>query len=139
MLKGDVNRELLTIIRAVHSGQKRVPAEIASQLAEHAGKDILAEGEIEVLRLIAAGNAYKEIASQLDLAEDTVKRRYEYPFQAGGQRPHARRDHRPEARVHPTVIPLKYDWRVTVSDLAFCRQWLTLKTVSVATAIFNLR
>jgi len=74
LLKGNVNKELLTTIRAVHSGQKRIPAEIASDLAEHTGEDELSEREIEVLRLIAAGNANKEIAAQLELAEDTVKR-----------------------------------------------------------------
>jgi DNA-binding NarL/FixJ family response regulator len=74
LLKGSVNKELLSTIRAVHAGQKRVPAELASGLAEHTGEDQLSEREIEVLRLIAAGNANKEIAAQLDLAEDTVKR-----------------------------------------------------------------
>jgi DNA-binding NarL/FixJ family response regulator len=61
LLKGDVNKELLTTIRAVHAGQKRIPAEVASGLAEHAGEDGLTEREIEVVRLIAAGNANKEI------------------------------------------------------------------------------
>jgi len=74
VLKGNVNKELLSTIRAVHSGQKRILPEIASGVAEHAGEDDLSEREIEVLRLIAAGNANKEIAAQLDLAEDTVKR-----------------------------------------------------------------
>ena len=74
LLKGNVNKELLATIRAVHSGQKRIAQEIASDLAEHTGEDDLSEREIEVLRLIAAGNANKEIAAQLDLAEDTVKR-----------------------------------------------------------------
>jgi DNA-binding NarL/FixJ family response regulator len=74
LLKGDVNKELLATIRAVHAGLKRVPAEVASSLAEHAGEDELTEREIGVLRLIAAGNANKEIAAQLELAEDTIKR-----------------------------------------------------------------
>ena len=74
LLKTDVNKELLVTIRAVHSGQKRIPAEVASGLAEHTGEDQLTGREIEVLRLIAAGNANKEIAARLDLAEDTVKR-----------------------------------------------------------------
>ena len=74
LLKGNVNKELLAIIRAVHAGQKRVPPDVASALAEHAGEDGLSNREIEVLRLIAAGNANKEIAAQLELAEDTVKR-----------------------------------------------------------------
>ena len=74
LLKGNVNKELLATIRAVHAGQKRIPPEIAAELAEHTGEDELSEREIEVLRLVAAGNANKEIAAQLDLAEDTVKR-----------------------------------------------------------------
>jgi len=74
LLKGNVNKELLTTIRAVYQGQKRISAEIASDLAEHTGEDELTEREMEVLRLVAAGNANKEIAAQLTLAEDTVKR-----------------------------------------------------------------
>ena len=74
LLKGNVNKELLATIRAVHAGQKRIPQEIASDLAEHTGEDELSEREIQVLRLVAAGNANKEIAAQLELAEDTVKR-----------------------------------------------------------------
>ena len=74
LLKGDVNKELLATIRAVYLGQKRLPPEIASDLAEHTGEDELSLREIEVLRLVAAGNANKEIAAQLDLAEDTIKR-----------------------------------------------------------------
>jgi len=74
LLKGNVNKELLETIRAVHAGHKRIPAEVASGLAEYTGEDQLSEREIEVLRLVAAGNANKEIAAQLQLAEDTVKR-----------------------------------------------------------------
>ncbi len=74
LLKANANKELLTTIRAVHAGQKRIPAEVASELAEHTGEEQLTEREIEILRLIAAGNANKEIAAQLNLAEDTIKR-----------------------------------------------------------------
>jgi len=74
LLKGDVNRELLATIRAVHAGQKQISPEAASGLAEHAGEEELTGREIDVLRLIAAGNANKEIAAQLELAEDTIKR-----------------------------------------------------------------
>ncbi len=73
ILKGHVRRELLDTIRAVHAGQKRIPPEVAAELAEHTGEDDLSSREIEVLRLIAAGNANKEIAAQLSIAEDTVK------------------------------------------------------------------
>jgi DNA-binding NarL/FixJ family response regulator len=73
ILKGHVRRELLDTIRAVHAGQKRIPPEVAAELAEHAAEDDLSSREIEVLRLIAGGNANKEIAAQLSVAEETVK------------------------------------------------------------------
>jgi DNA-binding NarL/FixJ family response regulator len=73
ILKGNVRRELLDTIRAVHAGQKRIPPEVAAELAEHATEDELTSREIAVLRLIAAGNANKAIAGQLSIAEDTVK------------------------------------------------------------------
>jgi DNA-binding NarL/FixJ family response regulator len=73
VLKGHVHRELLNTIRAVHAGQKRIPPEVAAELAEHTGEDDLTSREIDVLRLIAAGNANKQIAGQLSIAEETVK------------------------------------------------------------------
>lgn len=73
ILKGHVRRELLDTIRAVHAGQKRIPPEVAAALAEHATDEGLSSREIDVLRLIAAGNANKEIAGQLSIGEETVK------------------------------------------------------------------
>jgi DNA-binding NarL/FixJ family response regulator len=73
ILKGHVRRELLDTIRAVHAGQKRIPPEVAAELADHAADDELSSREIDVLRLIAAGNANKEIAGRLGIAEETVK------------------------------------------------------------------
>jgi DNA-binding NarL/FixJ family response regulator len=73
ILKGQVHKELLGAIRAVHAGQKRIPAEVAADLAEHVADEDLTSREIDVLRLIATGNANKEIAGQLFIAEDTVK------------------------------------------------------------------
>jgi DNA-binding NarL/FixJ family response regulator len=73
ILKGHVHRELLETIRMVHAGKKRIPPEIAAELAEHAADDELTTREIEVLRLIAAGNANKQIADQLAIGEATVK------------------------------------------------------------------
>ena len=73
LLKGLLRKELLETIRAVHVGQKRLSVEIAAEIAEHAADDILTSREIEVLRLIAAGNANKEIARKLSLTEETVK------------------------------------------------------------------
>jgi DNA-binding NarL/FixJ family response regulator len=73
ILKGHVHRELLETIRAVHAGQKRIPPDIAAELAEHATDDELTSREIDVLRLIAAGNSNKLIADQLSIGEATVK------------------------------------------------------------------
>jgi DNA-binding NarL/FixJ family response regulator len=73
VLKGHVHRELLETVRAVHAGQKRIPPEIAVELADHAADDALTSREIDVLRLIAAGNANKQIADQLTIGEATVK------------------------------------------------------------------
>ena len=72
ILKRQVPKELLDGIRAVHSGQKRIPSEIAADLVEHA-KDELTPREVDVLRLIAAGNANKQIADQLSIGEASVK------------------------------------------------------------------
>jgi len=73
VLKGHVHRELLETIRAVHAGQKRIPPDVAAQLAEHATDDELTSREVDVLRLIAAGNSNKLIADQLSIGEATVK------------------------------------------------------------------
>lgn len=73
LLKGQVHRELLETIRAVHAGRKRIPPDIAAELAEYAADDALSPREIEVLRLIATGNSNKLIADQLSVGEATVK------------------------------------------------------------------
>jgi DNA-binding NarL/FixJ family response regulator len=73
ILKGHVHRELLDTIRSVHAGQKRITPEVASELADHVAQEGLSLREIEVLRLIATGNANKEIAGQLFITEETVK------------------------------------------------------------------
>jgi DNA-binding NarL/FixJ family response regulator len=73
VLKGEVHRDLLETIRAVHGGQKRIPPEVAAQLADHVAEDDLTSRELDVLRLIATGNANKEIACQLSITEETVK------------------------------------------------------------------
>lgn len=73
LLKGRVNAELLDVIRAVRRGEKRIPPEVAAELANHAAEDDLSPREIDVLRLVAAGNGNKEIAAQLFITEETVK------------------------------------------------------------------
>src|SRR5215469_4467198 len=73
ILKGHVHRELLETIRVIHAGQKRIPQEIAVELVEHMADEALTPREIDVLRLIAAGNANKQIADQLSIGEASGK------------------------------------------------------------------
>ena len=73
LLKSLLRKELLDTIRAVHAGQKRISAEVATQIADHAADDLLPPREIDVLRLIAGGMANKIVADQLKISEDTVK------------------------------------------------------------------
>jgi len=74
ILKGH-DRELIETIHAVVEGRKKIPPEVAAELAEHATDDELTSREIEVLQLIAAGNSNKQIADLLFIAEATVKSR----------------------------------------------------------------
>ena len=73
LLKNLVRKELIETIRAVYSGKRRVPPEIAMEIAEHVADDALSEREIEVLRRVAAGKSNKLIAAELGIAEGTVK------------------------------------------------------------------
>jgi DNA-binding NarL/FixJ family response regulator len=73
LLKSLVRKELLDTIRAVHGGKRRVPPEIATEIAEHVADDALTGREIEVLRRVAAGKSNKLIAAELDISEGTVK------------------------------------------------------------------
>ncbi|TPG52067.1 response regulator transcription factor [Sphingomonas glacialis] len=73
LLKSAMRSDLVDAIRTVHAGRRHVQAEVAQGMAEHATEDPLNARELQVLRLIAAGNANKEIAAKLSLAEDTVK------------------------------------------------------------------
>jgi len=75
LLKTLLDKELLATIRAVHGGKKTLSPEASYQVAEHATDDALTPAEVEVLRLIAAGNANKQIAAHLSVTEDTVKGR----------------------------------------------------------------
>jgi DNA-binding NarL/FixJ family response regulator len=75
LLKNTLDKELLSTIRAVHAGKKTLSAEASFELAEHATSEILTPAEVYVLRLIAEGNANKEIAARLEVTEETVKGR----------------------------------------------------------------
>ena len=73
LLKSMVRKELAETIRSVYGGRKRIPPEIAVEMAEHHADDALTEREIEVLREVADGNANKRIADHLAISEETVK------------------------------------------------------------------
>ena len=75
LLKNTFHKELIDTIRAVHAGKKALSPEASYEIAEHATDDALTPAEINVLRLIAAGNANKQIADQLKITEETVKSR----------------------------------------------------------------
>ena len=73
LLKNSLHKELLETIRSVHAGKRALSPEASYQIAEHSTDDALTPAEIRVLRLIAEGNANKEIAAQLSVSEETVK------------------------------------------------------------------
>jgi len=75
LLKNTLHKELLETIRAVHTGRKALSPELSYELAEHSTDDALTSEEISVLRLIAAGNANKQIADRLSMTEETVRGR----------------------------------------------------------------
>jgi DNA-binding NarL/FixJ family response regulator len=73
LLKSTPPDELVQAIRQVHAGKKRVPPEVAAQLAEHMGYESLTAREVEVLQEVAEGNRNKDIAHRLFISEETVK------------------------------------------------------------------
>jgi DNA-binding NarL/FixJ family response regulator len=73
LLKSTPPKELLEVIREVHAGKKRIPSQIAAQLAEHLSDEDLTAREIEVLRQIAEGNRNRDIGEKLFITEETVK------------------------------------------------------------------
>jgi DNA-binding NarL/FixJ family response regulator len=73
LLKSSLRKELLETIRAIHAGQKRLTSEVAVEIAQHSTDDAITPREISVLKLIASGNANKEIAALLCISEESVK------------------------------------------------------------------
>jgi DNA-binding NarL/FixJ family response regulator len=73
VLKSMPPKDLIEIIRDVHSGKKRVPTEVAALLAEHIADDALTQRERDVLTHVAVGRRNREIATELNISEDTVK------------------------------------------------------------------
>ena len=73
ILKNMVPQDLVGVVRQVHAGKKRIPAEIAARLAEHVSDEALTEREKDVLKHVAEGQRNREIAERLEISEDTVK------------------------------------------------------------------
>jgi DNA-binding NarL/FixJ family response regulator len=73
LLKSAPPGDLVQAIRQVHAGKKRVPPEVAAQLAEHMGSESLTSREVQVLKQIADGNRNRDIAAKLFISEETVK------------------------------------------------------------------
>jgi DNA-binding NarL/FixJ family response regulator len=91
LLKNLVRKELIETIRTVYAGKRRVPPEIATDIAEHVADDALSERELEVLRGVAAGKSNKLIAAELNISEGTVKTHMKsiLPKLAASDRTHA--------------------------------------------------
>jgi len=73
LLKNMPPGDLVDAVRQIHLGKKRIPHEVAAQLAEHVADERLTEREIDVLRCVAGGNRNREIATLLSISEETVK------------------------------------------------------------------
>ena len=73
LLKNLVRKDLIDTIRAVHAGKRWIPPEIATEIATHVADEVLSEREIEVLQCVAAGKSNKQIATELEISEGTVK------------------------------------------------------------------
>ena len=73
VLKSLPPKELADVVRQIHAGKKRIPHEVAAQLAEHLADESLTDREREVLRLVSAGNRNREIGDLLRISEETVK------------------------------------------------------------------
>jgi DNA-binding NarL/FixJ family response regulator len=97
LLKNTLHKELLATIRAAHAGKKTLSPEASLEIAEHVTDDALTPAEVSVLRLIAAGNANKQIADELSTTEESVKSRVKSILSKLGA----------NDRTHATTIALK--------------------------------
>jgi DNA-binding NarL/FixJ family response regulator len=73
LIKSTPLAEFVEVIRKVERGRTHVPAQVAQNLAEHVGSDVLSEREVEILKQVADGNRNREIGARLAISEDTVK------------------------------------------------------------------
>ncbi len=65
--------QLFAAIRTVSGGKKYIPSTVGAKLAERMDNPQLSDRELEVVRLIAAGNSNQEISALLHIRESTVK------------------------------------------------------------------
>lgn len=73
LLKDTRQSEMVEAIRAVHSGKRYFPRDIAARLAERMTRSSLTARELEVLHMLARGLTNKEIGSALDISGNTVR------------------------------------------------------------------
>jgi DNA-binding NarL/FixJ family response regulator len=73
LLKSMIRNDLPSAIRSAHGGERRIPPEVAAELAAHVTDDVLSVRELEVLRCVAAGHSNRVVAAQLQVSEETVK------------------------------------------------------------------
>jgi DNA-binding NarL/FixJ family response regulator len=73
VVKDMLRTELLNAIRQVSGGQRGIPSQVASRLAEFTPRTQLTPRELEVLALMAKGLTNREIAAVLRREESTVK------------------------------------------------------------------
>ena len=84
LLKSSLIDELLSAIRTVHAGRRYIPAEVAQEIAIHAAEEPLSAREVDILTLVAAGQANKVVARELSVSEQTVKAHLRTIFQKLG-------------------------------------------------------
>lgn len=73
MLKDADPEQLFAAIRTVSAGKKYIPPTVGAKLAERMDNPQLSDRELEVIRLIAAGNSNQKISAVLHISESTVK------------------------------------------------------------------
>lgn len=97
LLKGLLREDLADTIRTIHAGGRRIPPEIAAQIADHVADDALTDREMDVLRRVANGSSNKIIAAQLAISEATVKAHVKNIFSKLGS----------DSRTHAVTIAMK--------------------------------
>jgi two-component system NarL family response regulator len=73
LLKDMSTAEIIGTIRAVHDGKTDLPEVVATRLNERLQRQAISKREQEVLLLLVKGRSNKEIASALDISEETAK------------------------------------------------------------------